>query len=130
MCKIFGTDHKLKMSAATPRIYRAKFGKDIIVQMDAMYERLSNEGKKKGEEKKDEEKKDDSVSFTPEELEMMENLIFVCNRQAEPEQPEDIFEWLASFEIGAITGTYGTIMKMWEDNLHQTSRSKKKTVGQ
>lgn len=130
MCKIFGTDHKLKMSAATPRIYRAKFGKDIIVQMDAMYERLSNEGKKKDEEKKNEEKKDDSVSFTPEELEMMENLIFVCNRQAEPEQPEDIFEWLASFEIGAITGTYGTIMKMWEDNLHQTSKSKKKTVGQ
>ncbi len=130
MCKIFGTDHKLKMSAATPRIYRAKFGKDIIVQMDAMYERLSNEGKKKDEEKKDEEKKDDSVSFTPEELEMMENLIFVCNRQAEPEQPEDIFEWLASFEIGAITGTYGTIMKMWEDNLHQTSTSKKKTAGQ
>jgi hypothetical protein len=113
------------MSAATPRIYRAKFGKDIIVQMDAMYERLSKEGKKK-----DEEKKDDSVSFTPEELEMMENLIFVCNRQAEPEQSEDIFEWLASFEIGAITGTYGTIMKMWEDNLHQTSTSKKKTVGQ
>lgn len=130
MCKIFGTDHKLKMSAATPRIYRAKFGKDIIVQMDAMYERLSNEGKKKDEEKKDEEKKGDSVSFTPEELEMMENLIFVCNRQAEPEQPEDIFEWLASFEIGAITGTYGTIMKMWEDNLHQTSTSKKKTAGQ
>ena len=129
MCKIFGTDHKLKMTAATPRIYRAKFGKDIIVQMDAMYERLSNEGKKKDEKKKDEEKKDDSVSFTPEELEMMENLIFVCNRQAEPEQPEDIFEWLASFEIGAITGTYGTIMKMWEDNLHQTSTSKKKTVG-
>lgn len=125
MCKIFGTDHKLKMSAATPRIYRAKFGKDIIVQMDAMYERLSNEGKKKGEEKKN-----DSVSFTPEELEMMENLIFVCNRQAEPEQSEDIFEWLASYEIGAITGTYGTIMKMWEDNLHQTSTSKKKTVGQ
>lgn len=125
MCKIFGTDHKLKMSAATPRIYRAKFGKDIIVQMDAMYERLSNEGKKK-----DEEKKDDSVSFTPEELEIMENLIFVCNRQAEPEQPEDIFEWLASFEIGAITDTYGTIMKMWEDNLHQTSTSKKKTAGQ
>lgn len=125
MCKIFGTDHKLKMSAATPRIYRAKFGKDIIVQMDAMYERLSNEGKKK-----DEEKKGDSVSFTPEELEMMENLIFVCNRQAEPEQPEDIFEWLASYEIGAITGTYGTIMKMWEDNLHQTSTSKKKTAGQ
>ncbi len=125
MCKIFGTDHKLKMSAATPRIYRAKFGKDVIVQMDAMYERLSNEGKKK-----DEEKKDDSVSFTPEELEMMENLIFVCNRQAEREQPEDIFEWLANFEIGAITGTYGTIMKMWEDNLHQTSTSKKKTVGQ
>lgn len=130
MCEIFGTDHKLKMSAATPRIYRAKFGKDIIVQMDAMYERLSNEGKKKDEEKKGEEKKDDSVSFTPEELEMMENLIFVCNRQAEPEQPEDIFEWLAGFEIGAITGTYGTIMKMWEDNLHQTSTSKKKTVGQ
>lgn len=130
MCKIFGTDHKLKMSAATPRIYRAKFGKDIIVQMDAMYERLSNEGKKKDEEKRNEEKKDDSVSFTPEELEMMENLIFVCNRQAEPEQPEDIFEWLASFEIGAITGTYGTIMKMWEDNLHQTSTSKKKTAGQ
>lgn len=130
MCKIFGTNHKLKMSAATPRIYRAKFGKDIIVQMDAMYERLSNEGKKKDEEKKNEEKKDDSVSFTPEELEMMENLIFVCNRQAEPEQPEDIFEWLASFEIGAITGTYGTIMKMWEDNLHQTSTSKKKTAGQ
>ena len=129
MCKIFETDHKLKMSAATPRIYRAKFGKDIIVQMDAMYERLSNEGKKKDEEKKNEEKKDDSVSFTPEELEMMENLIFVCNRQAEPEQPEDIFEWLASYEIGAITGTYGTIMKMWEDNLHQTSTSKKKTEG-
>ena len=126
MCTIFGTDHKLKMSAATPRIYRAKFGKDIIVQMDAMYERLGNEAKKK----KDEEKKDDSTAFTPEELEMMENLIFVCNRQAEPEQPEDILEWLASFEIGAITGTYGTIMKMWEDNLHQTSTSKKKTAGQ
>lgn len=119
MATIFGTERELMMNAATPRIYRAKFGKDIIVQMDDMYARL----------RKDKDK-DKEESFTGEEIEAMENLIYVCNRQAEPEQPEDIIEWLSGFEVGAITGTYGIILDMWQENLQQTSKSKKKTENQ
>ena len=39
MYKISGTDHALKMNAATLRNYREKFGEDILIQMDGMCKR-------------------------------------------------------------------------------------------
>ena len=108
MYKISGTDHALKMNAATLRNYREKFGEDILIQMDGMYERMAS-----AEEK----------SFIAEEVEMLENLMYICNKQAEP-------DWLDGFEMSQIAGTYQTIVNMWNENMHQTSRAKKKTENQ
>lgn len=115
MYKISGTDHALKMNAATLRNYREKFGEDILIQMDGMYERMAS-----AEEK----------SFIAEEVEMLENLMYICNKQAEPEQPDEILDWLDGFEMNQIAGTYQTIVNMWNENMHQTSRAKKKTENQ
>lgn len=115
MYKISGTDHALKMNAATLRNYREKFGEDILIQMDGMYERMASVEEK---------------SFIAEEVEMLENLMYICSKQAEPEQPDEILDWLDGFEMNQIAGTYQTIVNMWNENMHQTSRAKKKTENQ
>lgn len=112
---ISGTDYILKMSAAVPRMYRKKFGKDIIVGMDDMYERLHSQ---------------DDKSFLGEELEMLENLIYICHKHADESQPEDVEIWMSQFSVDAIYDTIPTIIDMWNENLKRTSTAKKKTENQ
>ena len=100
---INGIECKLKSSAALPRMYRLKFGRDIFVDMSHLKKQMDLNKKMK------EETGNDSSSISIESLEMFENIAFLMNKHGDPEQPNDIEEWLEQFEtfdiLGGITST-------------------------
>lgn len=104
----------VKMSAATPRLYRMKFQSDIITGMYGMFGRLGKEG----------------GDFNMDEIEMLENLCYICHKQADPDQPDDVMEWLSQFGNEDIYNAFGDIIDAWVENNKTLSEAKKKKEGQ
>lgn len=96
-------------SGDIPRMYRRNFGKDILVQMTAFQQRVT---------KKEE--------FTPDDIEMFENLAWTYATHADPETP-DIDTWLRQFGPMDILNNVDSIIGMWLVETKTTSRSKKKS---
>lgn len=113
--QIDGKDVKFKASAAIPRLYRIRFGRDIIVDMNKL---------KKSAEKVREGEQDE---FEIDDLSIFENVAYMFAKHAEPEEvPNTIDEWLEQFNTFSIYLVLPKILELWGiDNL-QTVESKKK----
>lgn len=116
---INGIECKLKSSAALPRMYRLKFGRDIFVDMSHLKKQMDLNKKMK------EETGNDSSSISIESLEMFENIAFLMNKHGDPEQPNDIEEWLEQFETFDIYKVLPEILDMWNTENNQMSIPKK-----
>lgn len=116
---INGIECKLKSSAALPRMYRLKFGRDIFVDMSHLKKQMDLNKKMK------EETGNDSSSISIESLEMFENIAFLMNKHGDPEQPNDIEEWLEQFETFDIYKVLPEILDMWNIENNQMSIPKK-----
>lgn len=114
--KIFIGNKKvsIKMSAAIPRLYRMKFNEDIITGMFDMFDRLSKEG----------------GNFNSKEIEMLENLCYICHKQADPNQPDDVVDWLSQFGNEDIYNTFGDLIDAWIESNKTLSEAKKKIEDQ
>lgn len=113
--QIDGKDVKFKASAAIPRLYRIRFGRDIIVDMNKL---------KKSAEKVREGEQDE---FEIDDLSIFENVAYMFAKHASPEEvPNTIDEWLEQFNTFSIYLVLPEILELWGiDNL-QTVESKKK----
>ena len=116
---INGIECKLKSSAALPRMYSLKFGRDIFVDMSHLKKQMDLNKKMK------EETGNDSSSISIESLEMFENIAFLMNKHGDPEQPNDIEEWLEQFETFDIYKVLPEILDMWNIENNQMSIPKK-----
>ena len=116
---INGIECNLKSSAALPRMYRLKFGRDIFVDMSHLKKQMDLNKKMK------EETGNDSSSISIESLEMFENIAFLMNKHGDPEQPNDIEEWLEQFETFDIYKVLPEILDMWNIENNQMSIPKK-----
>ena len=116
---INGIECKLKSSAALPRMYRLKFGRDIFVDMSHLKKQMDLNKKMK------EETGNDSSSISIESLEMFENIAFLMNKHGDPEQPNEIEEWLEQFETFDIYKVLPEILDMWNIENNQMSKPKK-----
>lgn len=116
---INGIECKLKSSAALPRMYRLKFGRDIFVDMSHLKKQMDLNKKMK------EETGNDSSSISIKSLEMFENIAFLMNKHGDPEQPNDIEEWLEQFETFDIYKVLPEILDMWNIENNQMSIPKK-----
>ena len=130
---INGTEYKNKSSAAIPRIYRLKFGRDIFVDMQKIEKQIKIQEKLKDEMQKkcakegtefDESKFESGIPI--ESLEMFENIAFLMHKHGDPDQPDDINEWLDQFETFDIYEILPEIMEMWKSENKQMSVPKKK----
>lgn len=110
---------QFKSSAALPRMYRLKFGRDIFVDMSHLKKQMDLNKKMK------EETGNDSSSISIESLEMFENIAFLMNKHGDPEQPNDIEEWLEQFETFDIYKVLPEILDMWNIENNQMSIPKK-----
>lgn len=111
---------QFKSSAALPRMYRLKFGRDIFVDMSHLKKQMDLNKKMK------EETGNDSSSISIESLEMFENIAFLMNKHGDPEQPNDIEEWLEQFETFDIYKVLPEILDMWNTENNQMSIPKKR----
>lgn len=102
-----------KASAAIPRIYRLKFGRDI-------YRDLASLEKNVGE---NEEGKShlDLVS-----LEMFENIAYVMAKHADPTIPNTPEEWLDEFNTFSIYQILPQLIELWGLNVKTDAEAKKK----
>lgn len=96
----------MKASAATPRLYRELFNRDIFLD----YEKLIS--------------KKDKV----EDMTVFENMAYAMAKQADSTIPDSIEGWLDSFDnIYLICEIIPTIIELWNGNLETHSEAQKKT---
>ena len=108
---ISGKEIKFRSSATIPRLYRAKFKRDIFKDLS----RLESSVKKKTAD----------GSFEIEDLEIFENVAYIMAYHADHTIPESIDEWLDQFEMFSIYEVLPEILELWGQNLMTDVVSKK-----
>lgn len=119
---ISGIECNFKSSAAIPRMYRLKFGRDIFVDMQRLQKQVELQEKIK------KESGEDKKSTLPiDSLEMFENIAFLMHKHGDPNQPSEIDDWLEQFETFSIYEILPEILDMWGVENKQMSTAKKET---
>ena len=111
--EIDGKKVAFKASAAIPRIYRLKFGRDI-------YRDLASLEKSVGENEEGESNLD---LFN---LEMFENIAYVMAKHADPSIPDSPEEWLDEFNTFSIYQILPQLIELWGLNVKTDAEAKKK----
>nr|DAR84845.1 MAG TPA: tail assembly chaperone protein [Caudoviricetes sp.] len=111
--EIAGKQVPFKASAAIPRIYRIKFGRDIFRDL------ISLKGLVKDSEKGE-------ITLSNADLEIFENVAYLMAKHADPTQPDNIGDWLDQFEMFAIYEVLPVILELWSVNIATQVESKKK----
>ena len=106
---------KFRSSATIPRLYRAKFKRDIFKDLSRL------ESSYKGNS-------DDGSSFEIEDLEIFENVAYIMAYLADHSIPATIEEWLDEFEMFSIYEVLPEILELWGMNLQTEIESKKNFI--
>ena len=117
---IDGREVRLRASAAIPRLYRIKFRRDILQDMQTI---------KKAVEKSVQENAQEGgqMSSIPlEALELFENVSYLMAKHADPTVPATVEEWLDGFETFSIYTVFPAIEELWMANVQQLSIPVKK----
>jgi len=129
---IDGKECEFKSSAAIPRMYRLKFGRDIFVDMQRIkndmdaQNRLKEDLKKKAEKNGEEFDESQFESYLPvKSLEIFENIAFLMHKHGDPSQPSEIEAWLDQFETFDIYEVLPEILELWNKENKQMSTPKK-----
>ena len=108
-----GQEVTFKASAAIPRIYRARFGRDLFKDLDQLISGIN-------------ENDAGSSTLTFDSLEVFENISFIMAKAADPSVPDDPEKWLDRFETFSIYNILPQILELWGLNTATDSESKKK----
>lgn len=117
---ISGIECHFKSSAAIPRMYRLKFGRDIFVDMQKLQKQVSIQEKIKKESGRETES-----TLPLDSLEMFENIAFLMHKHGDSSQPSEIDDWLGQFETFSIYEIFPEILEMWGLENKQMSSPKK-----
>ena len=102
-----------KASAAIPRIYRLKFGRDIYRDLAALEKNVGENEEGKSHL--------DLVS-----LEMFENIAYIMAKHADPTIPNTPEEWLDEFNTFSIYQILPQLIELWGLNVQTDAEAKKK----
>ncbi len=114
--EIDGKDITFKASAAIPRLYRIKYGRDIFKDLSKLEKEMKSS---KAEES-------DLDVFS---LETFENIAYLMAKHADPTVPDTAEEWLDEFAVFSIYQVLPEIIDLWGLNM-QTQTSSKKNMQQ
>ena len=109
---ISGKEVPFRSSATVPRLYRAKFKRDIfkdLTKLENSYTKRTTEG--------------DELQI--EDLEIFENVAYIMAFHADPSIPKTIDEWLDQFEMFSIYQVLPQILELWGENMATEISSKK-----
>lgn len=108
-----GKPVSFRASAAVPRIYRAKFGKDLFRDMSLLVSQV--------------EKRTDG-SLPVESLETFENIAYVMAKHADKTIPDNVEEWLDGFDVFSVYQVLPEIVDLWGLNTKTDVEAKKKNA--
>jgi hypothetical protein len=110
---IDGIEIPFKASAAVPRLYRLKFGRDIYQDFASLQKDVQN-----GDE--------ENSGLNIESLEVFENIAFVMAKHADPENvPDNPDEFLEQFNTFSIYEILPQLIELWGLNTATQIASKK-----
>ena len=109
---IDGRQVPFKASAAIPRIYRIKFGRDIYKDLRELEKAVGDN-------------KEDASNLDTFSLEMFENVAYVMAKHADPAVPNTPEEWLDGFDTFSIYQILPQIIELWGLNVQTAVQSKK-----
>ena len=101
-----------KASAAIPRIYRIKFGRDIYKDLAKLENSVSNNT-------------EESSKIDIPSLEMFENIAYVMAKHADPSLPDTPEEWLDEFNTFSIYQVLPSLIELWGLNMKRDVQAKK-----
>jgi hypothetical protein len=111
---IDGKEVRLRATAAVPRLYRIKFGRDIMQDLSKLsdtYEKATTE----------------QEQFEATDLGLFENVAYIMAKHADKDAvPSSVEEWLDSFEVFSIYQVLPEILTLWNLNTLTTAKPKKK----
>lgn len=122
--QIDGKAVRMRASALIPRLYRYKFGRDIVADMNTLRRNYKKamEAAKGGSE---EEIRDSQLSAL--DLEIFENVAWLMIRHAGEEIPDSPDEWLDGIDgVFSVYEVLPVILDLWGENFRTTSVPKKK----
>ena len=107
-----GKEVAFRASATIPRLYRAKFKRDIFKDLSKL------ESSFKGNSEA-------GSSFAIEDLEIFENVAYIMAFHADHSIPDTIDDWLDQFDMFSIYEVLPEILELWGTNLITDVESKK-----
>lgn len=112
--EIDGRQVPFRATAAIPRLYRIKFGRDIMQDMKAIQKAVEKAEKGQG-------------PIPPKLLEVFENVAYLMARHADPDMPQRSVEaWLDTFNTFSIYVVFPELLELWQANTMTIAESKKK----
>ena len=121
---IGGADLRMRASALIPRLYRFKFGRDLIKDMSQL-EKAYKKALSVKEGATDDERRDAELSIL--DLTIFENVAWSMAKNADPNVPDDPGEWLDSINgVFSVYEVLPQILELWTDGLNTTSIPAKK----
>ena len=114
---------KMRASALIPRLYRFKFGRDMVQDMTAI-QKAWKKVKDLSNDATDEEKKEAQLSVL--DLTIFENVAYLVAKHADPSIPDSPEEWLDGFDMFSIYEVFPQILDLWQVSARTTSTQKKK----
>ena len=117
---------RLRASALIPRLYRFKFGRDLVSDMTKLRKSFVNAVKTaKKSDATEEEKREAQLSAI--DLTIFENIAWLMCRQADPSVPDEPETWLDGMDgVFSIYKVLPAMLELWNENMTTTSVSAKK----
>lgn len=126
--EICGQPVRFCASAATPRLYRLKFKRDIFADMQKLTKDFqAKKAAQKAEGQAEDTEQNAGTDLAVESLEIFENVAYIMAYQADRTIPDTIDAWLDQFEMFSIYEVLGELVQLWGDNLFTSASAKKNT---
>ena len=122
--KVGGAELRMRASALIPRLYRFRFGRDLIKDMTQL-EKAYKKAMSLKEDATDDEKQDAELGVL--DLTIFENVAWAMAKNADPNVPNDPDEWLDTIDgVFSMYEVLPQILDLWTAGLETTSKPVKK----
>ena len=120
---VVGNDKvKMRASALIPRLYRFKFGRDIIKDF-AQLNKAFNKAKNLPENATDEEREEAQLSAL--DLTIFENVSYIMAKHADNSLPDNPNDWLDNLDMFSIYQVLPQVLELWNLSTATTAIPKK-----
>lgn len=121
---IDGKEVRMRASALVPRLYRFRFGRDLIQDMNRLQKKLKKASELTADSTEDEI---EDAKLSAIDLTIFENVAYILAKHGDPEQvPDSIEDWMDQFNTFSIYEVFPEILDLWAGTNLTTAIPKKK----